>query len=119
MKLLTYEEGHDLLDESFEDLPYLFPDNNAYIFVEKDEVIGTAFLVFDEEESSVYIGNIDVAKEGGGYGRKMIHYLKELPNVKVITGESAPCVMGFFEKMGATFGEYDTCMEGYEFAIYC
>lgn len=120
IRLLSYEKGeHLIVDNSFDYLSYFFKDNSAYLFVEKNRIIGTAYLVFDSESKSVYIGNIDSAEEGKGYGRKMIDHLKSMKEVEIITGESADVVKGFFEKMGAVFGEYDKCMEGYEFTIAC
>lgn len=120
IQLLSYEEGeHLIVDDSFDYLSYFFKGNSAYLFVESNQIIGTAYLVFRQEDKSVYIGNIDSVEEGKGYGRKMINYLKSMEEVQQITGESADVAKGFFEKMGAMFGEYDKCMEGYEFTISC
>lgn len=120
LHLLRFEKATAFIaDGSFDYLSYMVEDHDAFVFIENNEVIGTACLLFNGEKKSVYIGKIDSVKEGVGYGRKMISYLQRLEHIETITGESAEVVQGFFSKMGAVFGEYDKCMEGYEFTIHC
>lgn len=114
--MLQWPEAESVLSQDYDYLSYMGQEEMV-AFLEDGEVIGTALLFFNDRE--LYIGNIDASVERHGYGRKMLEYLKGMDSIDTITGEAADFVTGFFQKMGAVFGEYDRCVEGFTFIIHC
>lgn len=104
LKLVTDEFEILTLPQNVQN--YLRGMEFPFAFLMDGNVVAKGELEFDSGEiGSIEVKMIKSIEERKGYGKLFVQYLKSLPEVKEIWGESLPVSVPFWLKMGAKFEE--------------
>lgn len=94
---------------------------NTKCIYDKEDLVG--FVDYYITKRNLHIDNIYIFKEFRyqNYGKSVVEQIRNLAGDLIITGESKPFVIGFWERMGADFGEVitDSLIEECEYTGTC
>lgn len=77
-------------------------EEHSFAFLLNGSLIAMGEVAF-EEDNSIEIKMLETIEKKKGYGRMFVEYLKTIPGIVELWGESVPDAVPFWQKVGVQF----------------